>query len=115
MWVGIGPFAILLALGPSLVVVAAIIGNAVITHRAAKKAQTAAAEAASLLLKSDIRLDNIQKTAESTHTIVNSQRTVILKVVAVLARRVANENPADIAAQIAADEAEKEAHEANNV
>ena len=115
MWEGIAPFTILITLGPLIVVVTAIIGNSIVTHQAGRKAEKAAAEAARLLLKADVKLDSIQKTTDNTHTIVNSQRTTMLRMVAVLARRVAKENPDDDAAQRAADEAENDADEARKI
>ena len=47
-----------------------------------------------------------------THTIVNNQRTVMLRLIADLARRVATDNPGDEEAEAAAVSAEKEADDA---
>ncbi len=83
----------------------------------AARAQTAAAQAATELVRTArdqaSQLDRIQSTTAATHVIVNSQRTKMLEVMAALARRVANENPDDPAAQKAAALAEKDAAEAS--
>ncbi len=50
----------------------------------------------------------LKEVTESTHKIVNNQRTVMLSLVAELSRRIANENPDDPVAQLAAHEAENE-------
>lgn len=82
----------------------------------AAKAQEAAAEAAAELVRTarvtGARLDAIDSTTKTIHTIVNSQRTEMLKVMAALARRVATDNPDDPAAQQAAAQAERDADEA---
>jgi hypothetical protein len=51
----------------------------------------------------------IAAVTESTHVIVNSQRSVMLRLVASLSRRIADENPGDIMAQRAADGADSHA------
>ena len=62
---------------------------------------------------SNAKLDRIAKTGDATHKIVNSQRTVMLSLVATLAERIAAENPQDTAAQTAARVARREADDAN--
>ena len=52
------------------------------------------------------KLDRLTEVGESTHKIVNSQRTIMLRLVAALSRRIASENPRDAAAQVAADHAD---------
>lgn len=54
-------------------------------------------------------LTKIKNTGEATHKIVNSQRSVMLRLVAALSRRIAVENPRDVAAQDAANAAEQDA------
>ena len=133
--------AIALSLGPTVAVVAGAIINwraAVRATRAAGKAQDAtaraqldairaqeaaskaaaqAADAAARLIEtaqtSNAKLDRIAKTGDATHKIVNSQRTVMLSLVAALAERIAAENPQDTAAQTAARVARREADDAN--
>lgn len=56
----------------------------------------------------------VKRIAEETHTIVNSQRTMLLRLVAALTRRIAYENPDDLKAQDAAFAAEKEADAADS-
>ncbi len=51
----------------------------------------------------------IRRVAESTHVIVNSQRTMLLRLIAALSRRIADENPNDEKAEDAAVFAEQEA------
>ncbi len=51
----------------------------------------------------------VKKIAESTHIIVNSQRTMLLRLIAALSRRIAKENPSDKEAQDAAAIAESDA------
>ncbi len=52
----------------------------------------------------------VKRIAESTHTIVNSQRTMLLRIIAALSKRIAIENPTDKDAQdaskLASDDAE---------
>jgi hypothetical protein len=82
----------------------------------AARAQTAAAEAATELVRTaraqTAQLDDIQKTTVATHTIVNSQRTKMLELMASLARRVADDHLDDPLAQRAAEIAEKDAADA---
>ncbi len=56
----------------------------------------------------------IKRVAESTHIIVNSQRTMLLRLVATLSRRIASENPQDPEAQQAAQLAESDAETSNH-
>ncbi len=56
----------------------------------------------------------IKRVAESTHIIVNSQRTMLLRLVAALSRRIADENPEDPEAQQAAQLAESDAETSNH-
>ncbi len=51
----------------------------------------------------------IRDLSESTHHIVNSQRSLMLRTIALLSRRIADENPSDKKAQKAAKEAEQDA------
>ena len=53
----------------------------------------------------------VKRIAESTHTIVNSQRSKMIRLIGFLARRIADENPNDVNAQREAAEAEKEVQE----
>ena len=80
--------------------------DAIEAQRSASIAATQASEAAQRLIltaqTTNIKLDKIVATGEATHTIVNNQRTVMLNVVAALTERIAKENPADEAAQVAA-------------
>ncbi len=55
----------------------------------------------------------VKRIAESTHIIVNSQRTMMLRAIALLSRRVADENPSDGKAQEAAKVAETDAETAD--
>jgi hypothetical protein len=54
-------------------------------------------------------LTKIKETGEATHKIVNSQRSVMLRLIATLSRRVANDNPNDLTAQAEAEAAEIDA------
>ncbi len=56
----------------------------------------------------------VKKIAESTHIIVNSQRTMLLRLIATLSRRIAEENPEDEKAQSAAGFAEDDAISADH-
>jgi hypothetical protein len=58
-------------------------------------------------------LTRIKQTGEATHKIVNNQRTVMLRLVAALSRRVADDNPSDAAAQEAARLAESDTAQSN--
>src|SRR5438034_855916 len=55
--------------------------------------------------KTELLLLNLKWIAEGTHTIVNSQRTVLLRLVAELAKRIARENPKDLKARDQAEAA----------
>ena len=59
-----------------------------------------------------IRVKNI---AESTHTIVNSQRSKMIRLIGLLARRIATDNPSDADAQREAEEAERDVKELDQV
>ncbi len=58
----------------------------------------------------DLKLKNI---ADSTHSIVNNERTLMLLLIANLSRRVALDNPDDEAAQSASKLATDEANKAS--
>ena len=83
----------------------------------ASKAQEQAAHAARMLVESakdtDVRLDSLKSIAQGTHILVNNQRTVLLRLNASLARRIARENPDDKDAQVAALAAQEEASRAS--
>jgi len=53
----------------------------------------------------------VKRIAESTHTIVNSQRSKMIRLIAILTRRIAKENPQDDEAQREAMEAEQDVME----
>ena len=53
----------------------------------------------------------VKRIAESTHTIVNSQRSKMIRLIGLLARRIANDNPSDADAQREAEEAERDVKE----
>jgi hypothetical protein len=57
----------------------------------------------------------IREVSESTHVIVNSQRTMMLRAIALLSRRVADDNPGDEKAQDAARTAETDAERSGTV
>jgi len=61
------------------------------------------------------QIDTIVATSEATHKIVNNQRTVMLRVVALQARRIANDNRDDGEAQKAARDAEADLLDAERV
>ena len=65
------------------------------------------------LIVNTVSQSKLRQIAESTHIIVNSQRTMMLRVVAALSRRIADENPNDPKAQEAAEFAEQEAENAS--
>jgi hypothetical protein len=88
-----------------------------------------AAEAAKLLINSNAevastlatsvtetrsKLADLKKTADGTHIIVNNQRTVMLRLIAQMAKRIAIENPSDPEAQTHAKAAQEEAAKANS-
>ncbi len=56
----------------------------------------------------------VKRIAEDTHTIVNSQRTAMLRLIAHLTGRIAEENPKDKKAQEAARMAQKDSESADN-
>jgi phenylpyruvate tautomerase PptA (4-oxalocrotonate tautomerase family) len=82
-------------------------------QKATAVAQASALGAAKALVVAakitDSRLENLQKTATSTHVIVNSQRTAMLRLVADLRRQIATAQPDNAAAESAALQAEAEA------
>ena len=53
----------------------------------------------------------VKRIAESTHTIVNSQRSKMIRLIGLLARRIATDNPSDADAQREAEEAERDVKE----
>ena len=53
----------------------------------------------------------VKRIAESTHTIVNSQRSKMIRLIGFLTQRIAAENPSDADAQREAAEAKKEVDE----
>ncbi len=53
----------------------------------------------------------VRRVAESTHIIVNSQRTMLLRLIAELTGRIAEENPTDAKAQNAARTASQDAED----
>jgi len=55
----------------------------------------------------------VKRIAESTHVIVNSQRTMLLRLIAALSLRIAEENPQDEKAQDAARSAKSDADSAD--
>ena len=55
-----------------------------------------------------------RRIAESTHSIVNSQRSAMLRLIAELTDRIATENPRDKKARSAATVAQREADDADN-
>ena len=56
----------------------------------------------------------VKRIAESTHVIVNSQRTMLLRLIAALTKRIAQQNPTDLEAQEAAEIAERDAEAADH-
>ncbi len=79
------------------------------TSRAAAQASEAARQLIITARESNAKLDQIVEVGVATHKIVNSQRTVMLNVVASLAERIAKENPHDEPAQLAAQQARADA------
>ena len=76
-------------------------------------AETAKSLAADVAERAEIRLSDIEETGKATHKIVNNQRTVMLRQVAVLSRLYANDHPDNEAAQTAAEQAMADAAMAN--
>ncbi len=60
------------------------------------------------LIVNAVTQNRIKEVSESTHQIVNSQRSAMQTAIALLSRRIADENPKDQRAQVAAERAEKE-------
>lgn len=56
-----------------------------------------------------------QKVTESTHRMVNNQRTQMLRLVASLSDRIARENPSDVAANIVAIQTAQDAQHASDI
>jgi hypothetical protein len=83
-----GSLAPTIAVCGSLAPTLAVVVNAIITHRIARRLVTV---------------------AEATHTLVNSQNSIMRRLVASLSRRIATQNPQDEAAQLAAISAEEDA------
>lgn len=89
---------------------------------AQKQAAEAAAELVRVAKKNDNRLyglengqKDLKKVAVTTHSLVNSQRTVMLGIVASLARQVADLRPDDTGAAALATAAEREAEAAREI
>lgn len=61
--------------------------------------------------ETDKKLEKIVSTVDGTHVIVNSQRTVMLRQISVMARLIANDHPKNKAAQAAAKAAAKDLEE----
>lgn len=61
------------------------------------------------LIVNSVMQIKVKRIAESTHVIVNSQRTMLLRLIAQLSKRIAEENPTDKDAQEAAGLAEHDA------
>jgi hypothetical protein len=89
----------------------------------ARRAHQAAVDAAQLLTSTGAftkqQLQHIMEVtegtralSEKTHTIVNSQRTLMVKLISTLRRRIASDNPNDELAQLEAQQADSEASEA---
>jgi hypothetical protein len=78
--------------------IVAVFIAAFFTARAAKAAKEEAAHA--------------RRIAEKTHTIVNNQRTLMLRAMSALAARVARDNPDDEHAQLAAEKASRDLRDA---
>jgi hypothetical protein len=85
---------------------------AILSHYNARKVRLAAEKVARTLAETTTMdmaaLARIEQVGVQTHIIVNSQRSVMLRTLAALARRIASENPNDEAALRAADAAEKD-------
>lgn len=103
--------------------IGAVIVAAILQARAARKAQQSAARAVSVAvteraqlyqstLDQNVAIQSIADMSDSTHRIINSQRTVMLRMIAAMARRIADENPTDVKAQKAAEAAERDANAA---
>lgn len=60
-------------------------------------------------LASDVK--DVKRTGAATHVIVNNQRTVMLRAIAILARRLANDHPEDAELAKAAADAERDLRE----
>lgn len=90
----------IMALAPTL----AVAVNAYFNFRVAAVARRIAESTAT-------HLSAISSDVSATHKIVNSQRSVMLKLVAELSRRIAQDNPSDMLAQIAAKNAADDAVE----
>lgn len=84
--------------------------NQVLAQQAAQHAAEQVVQAAKLLIQSGAvttkTLADIGETSKATHKLVNSQRTVMLRLIVSLARRIAQENPNDQEAQRALLDAE---------
>lgn len=72
-------------------------------------AQQDAAEAVATIVRGLLR---VEKVASDTHTIVNSQRTIMLRALHVLTTRVSKENPTDNDAKLAMEKAASDLHDA---
>jgi hypothetical protein len=105
----------------TVIAVATLIGNtmavvvgSILSAHYAKRAEYVASKAATIF-------DNVAKVViethgitASTHRIVNSQRTQMLRLIAALSARIAKDNPGDEDAQIALRNAMTDADKASN-
>src|ERR1019366_4767100 len=84
----------------------------------AAHAEEAAVNAAMALVKAakttNRKLGHIANTSDATHAIVNNQRTTMLRAIAVLSRRAADDRPKDAKAMQAADDAENDLRNAED-
>jgi len=78
-------------------------------------AETAKSLAAGVAEKSEAHFIELEETGKATHRIVNSQRTVMLRQVAVLSRLYANDHPENKEAQVAADQAEADTQVSSDI
>jgi pyruvate-formate lyase-activating enzyme len=99
--------AIVTSLGPTI----AIIVSAILARRGTERV---ASTLKVNTTQTQTKLADLKKVADTTHTIVNNQRTVMLRFIAELTHRIAKENPKDNQAQEAASLAKEEAKNASN-
>ncbi len=88
---------------------AAALMAAFLAARAAKHAHLERQAGTAFRAAIESRLDALRQVADSTHVIVNNQRTAMLQLIASLRRRIADEHPHDKAAATAAAAAELDA------
>jgi hypothetical protein len=100
---------VMVALGLAMAPTIAIAFSTILNYFTAKQARLAtervAVVAAAASKENSRKLDDITDTTHIIHTIVNSQHTKLLQLVANLAKRIAEENPNDASAQEDAKEA----------